>query len=72
MDSARWTEIRSIFDELVDLSEDERRLRLAGFAATDPELGRWLEALLEADAQPEQLLDEPERPWPEAARLLDP
>jgi serine/threonine-protein kinase len=53
MNRDRWREIRSIFDEVVELPRATRTDRLAAAAATDPELGRAVEALLQAEAEAE-------------------
>ncbi|HEX6105894.1 MAG TPA: serine/threonine-protein kinase [Gemmatimonadales bacterium] len=50
MDAQRWREIRSAFDELVELDPDRRPERLAALGAGDPELRHVVEALLTADA----------------------
>jgi serine/threonine-protein kinase len=51
MNAQRWLEIRSGFDEIVDLDPGARARRLAALADSDPELHRALELLLKADAE---------------------
>lgn len=51
MDTRRWEEILTSFDEVVELSADERASRLATLATTDPELRRALDLLFLADAE---------------------
>ena len=55
-DSARWVEVLSTFDEIVEESEPERRTRLAAIGSRDPELRSAIEALLAADAQADERL----------------
>jgi serine/threonine protein kinase/tetratricopeptide (TPR) repeat protein len=50
VNAQRWEEIQTSFDQLVELSAQERAGRLATLARTDPEMHRALESLLEADA----------------------
>ena len=50
MDAARWARVHGAFDQLVDLTPDERSSRLARLHATDPEIAGWVEALLAGDA----------------------
>ena len=47
---ARWPEVQSAFDTLVELDHHEQRARLAALNSSDPELGAEVEALLSADA----------------------
>jgi hypothetical protein len=47
----RWEQIRSAFDEIVDLDTARRDRRLKTIGKKDPELRSTLEALLQADAQ---------------------
>jgi serine/threonine protein kinase len=51
VNSDRWEEIQSSFDELVELDAAARARRLAKLALSDPELHRSLKALLEADGE---------------------
>ena len=51
MDAQRWSEIRAVFDEVVELNTEQRKQRLAAVAAIDPGLRRQVEALLSADAE---------------------
>ena len=53
MNSARWREVRAIFDELVDASASTQAARLA---TLDPELRRDVELLLDADVDSEARL----------------
>jgi tetratricopeptide (TPR) repeat protein len=66
MDSERWHEVRAAFDELVELDASRQAERLAALQATDPELRRAVEALLQADA------DADARLAPVALALLPP
>ena len=47
----RWEEIRTAFEEIVDLDAAPRARRLKTIGAKDPELRLTLEALLQADTQ---------------------
>jgi hypothetical protein len=47
----RWEQIRTAFDEIVDLDTARRDQRLKTIGAKDPELRSSLEALLQADAR---------------------
>jgi hypothetical protein len=47
----RWEQIRTAFDEVVELDAARRDQRLKTIGATDPELRSSLEALLQADAR---------------------
>ena len=47
----RWGEVAALFDELVELDPAARAARLSALLATDPELAREVEALLQADAE---------------------
>src|SRR5215210_1271146 len=49
MDPIRWREIRTVFDDLVELESSARAERLAALDRTNPELRRAVEALLRAD-----------------------
>jgi serine/threonine-protein kinase len=51
MNAERWEQVQASFDALVELEAVERVRRLASLAASDPELHRTLESLLEADAR---------------------
>ena len=50
MDAMRWTRVQDAFDQLVDLAPNERSPRLIQLHESDPEIGRWVEALLAGDA----------------------
>jgi tetratricopeptide (TPR) repeat protein/predicted Ser/Thr protein kinase len=56
MEPSRWPEIRTAFDELVELEPACRAERLAALSASDPELHRAVERLLEADAEADACL----------------
>ncbi len=53
----RWSQISSLFDELVELDVDQRSQRLDQLAATDPVLADEIRALLKADEEAVALLD---------------
>ena len=55
-DSARWAEVLSMFDEIVEVSESVRRARLAAIGSRDPDLRSAVEALLAADAKADDRL----------------
>jgi serine/threonine-protein kinase len=50
MDAARWRAIRSLFDELVELSDEHRQRRLDEIGAADADLRSAVAELLRADA----------------------
>lgn len=52
----RWSQIRKMFDELVELDARSRGERLAVIEATDPELGYQVTELLAADREAEARL----------------
>ncbi|MFN8666337.1 MAG: protein kinase [Gemmatimonadaceae bacterium] len=54
--AARWTRLRALFDELVELDATERLRRLETLGASDPDLRRAVEALLDADATADERL----------------
>ena len=56
-DGGRWTEVRALFEELVELAPAERDRRLAALA--DSELARRVAALLAADSQAGRFLETP-------------
>ena len=56
MESRRWSEVVTKFDELVELEPVTRAQRLSEIARSDPELRRSIEDLLTADAQAEARL----------------
>jgi serine/threonine protein kinase len=73
MDSHRWQEIRTSFDELVELEPNARAGRLALLASSDPELHQALESLLAADAEASARLAPVDRAFlPPSAPTLDP
>ena len=55
----RWTEVRSLFEELVDAKPSERRITLDALAATDPDLAGRVEKLLAADSEAGRFLETP-------------
>ena len=55
-DNDRWTRVRVLFDELVDLPASERSARLEASGASDPETRRLVEALLNGDARADERL----------------
>jgi serine/threonine-protein kinase len=55
--SERWQHIAALFDELVELSPQERASRLDAIAADDSNLATDLRSLLAADASTNALLD---------------
>ena len=56
-DPARWNEIATLFDELIEQSPDARERRLAEIARSDPQLSSEVRALLDADEDGNALLD---------------
>ena len=56
-DARRQRRIESLFEELFELSASERTARLAKIAGEDPELGREVEAMLEAYAAAPSFLE---------------
>lgn len=56
MDAARWEQVRAAFENVIELAPDERAARLVKLTATDPEVARWVEALLAGDARAEERL----------------
>ncbi|HEX4441083.1 MAG TPA: tetratricopeptide repeat protein [Thermoanaerobaculia bacterium] len=57
--SQRWTEVRPLFEELVDLDASERASRLGALRGSDPDLARRVEGLLAADAEAGGFLEAP-------------
>ncbi len=55
--SDRWSQISSLFDELVELNSDQRGQRLAAVESTDAALADEVRALLMADEEASGLLD---------------
>jgi eukaryotic-like serine/threonine-protein kinase len=49
-DAERWSQIRAVFDEVIDLDPSAREERLVAIGALDDELRRSVEALVVADA----------------------
>lgn len=56
MNAQRWREIRTAFDELVELGAEGRATRLSEIGAGDPDLRDAVASLLEADADSERNL----------------
>ncbi len=48
MDAARWHEIKTAFDSLLELETSLRSIEVGKIGVRDPELGRALEGLLSA------------------------
>lgn len=61
MDAERWREIRTCFDELVELSDEHRARRLQALGAADPELREAVAELLRADGAASARLEPLER-----------
>ena len=55
MNPERWHTLRALFDELIELPSDERTVRIEA-ANLDDEMQAELQALLEADEAPAELL----------------
>ncbi len=55
--SDRWSQISTLFDELVELNVDQREQRLASIKAADAALAGEVRALLKADEDTSGLLD---------------
>ena len=55
----RWTEVRALFEELVDAKPSERRITLDALASTDPDLAGRVEKLLAADSEAGRFLETP-------------
>ncbi len=59
IDSATWSQVTTLFDELMDLSSEERRRHLDD-TAPPPDVRRYIERLLAAHDTPDKLLvDQP-------------
>ena len=50
LDPARWAEIRRVFDEVVELTPEQREIRMHAVSESDPSLHQEVERLLAADA----------------------
>ena len=59
MDAARWQQLSSWLDQLLELAPDARQLRLQRLAAQDPTLGRELEQLLRQVAESHDFMAQP-------------
>ena len=60
MDAQRWVEIRTLFDQLVELQGEERQGRLEAVGVADAELRAEVETLLAGDASADARLGERE------------
>jgi serine/threonine-protein kinase len=67
MAADRWAELKDAFAALIELSPEERARRLAAMGATDPDLRRRLDPLLDADARADAVLGRFEIAPPESA-----
>ena len=56
MTPERWSAIRELFDDVVELEPDQQRRRLREVATSDPELSAAAESLLAADASADERL----------------
>jgi tetratricopeptide (TPR) repeat protein len=56
MTPERWSAIRAVFDDVVELEPEQQRLRLAEVATSDSELSAAVESLLAADASADDRL----------------
>ncbi|AWH51746.1 hypothetical protein C1924_00340 [Stenotrophomonas sp. ESTM1D_MKCIP4_1] len=59
MDAARWQQLSSWLDQLLELAPEARQLRLQRLAAHDPTLGRDLERLLQQEADSREFMAQP-------------
>jgi non-specific serine/threonine protein kinase/serine/threonine-protein kinase len=59
VDAQRWTRLKSIFHDIVDLAPEERRLALEAECGDDAELRQELESLLRADDHVSQFINVP-------------
>ena len=57
MESERWTRLRALFHQAVDLAQPERDAFLLGNSADDPSLVADVKALLDEDARSDFILD---------------
>jgi tetratricopeptide (TPR) repeat protein len=57
--AGRWTEVRALFEELIELGPAERERRLAALAPADAELASRVGALLAADSEAGHFLETP-------------
>ena len=57
MNTLQWKWVRATFDEVVGLEAAERATRLARVGETDPEVGHWVQALLDGDERAAEYLD---------------
>lgn len=59
MDTARWQQLSSWLDQLLELAPEARQLRLQRVSAQDPTLGRELEHLLQQEAASHDFMAQP-------------
>lgn len=59
MDTARWQQLSSWLDQLLELAPAARQLRLQRLSAQDPTLGRELEHLLQQEADSHEFMAQP-------------
>ena len=59
MDAARWQQLSSWLDQLLELAPEARKLRLQRLAEHDPTLGRDLEHLLLQEADSQEFMAQP-------------
>lgn len=58
MNADRWAELKELFDEALTLGGAEREAFVTALSERDPDLGRELAKLLEADAETSAVLDD--------------
>lgn len=68
MDAARWQQLSSWLDQLLELAPEARQLRLQHLAAQDPTLGRDLQHLLQQEADSREFMAQPLWTAPPPAR----
>lgn len=69
MNDQLWKQVQAAFDEAVELSGSVRADYLVRLPA---EVAREVEALLDADAQAEDFLEQPYQPWPREGTRIGP
>lgn len=57
MNTSQWKRARATFEALVELEAAERATRLAPLGRADPEVGQWVQALLDGDERAAKYLD---------------
>jgi predicted ATPase/serine/threonine protein kinase len=70
MNEKRWRELKTSFDELLELEGEEHSARLATLASTDPEFFEELAHLLAADASADRRLRLLEMPLPPSLAVV--